>query len=150
MKTKAIIIIVLTLLIGFALGMLTSAQLRHVRMKQMRTYINGKEFAGMLIEVIQPDDQQKDEIEAIMKKFEKTTREMQGQFREGFDSLSASYQKELDTLLTKEQRERVRAFDQRNMEMMQKMRRDRRGEEWRHMPPGGGRGHGRQDGPPRD
>jgi len=150
MKTKAIIVIVLTLLIGFALGMLTSAQLRHARMKQMRTYINGKEFAGMLIEVIQPDGQQKDEIEAIMKKFEKSTREMQGQFREGFDSLSVSYKKELDTLLTKEQRERVRAFDKKNMEMMQKMRRDRKVEGWRHMPPGGGRGHGRQNGPPRD
>lgn len=136
MKTKAIITVAVTLIIGFVLGMLTSAQLRQSRIKKMRVFINGKEHSEMLIEAVQPDPEQRAQIEAIMKKFEKSTREIQGQFRDDFDSLSESYKKDLDTLLTREQRERLKALDEHNREMMQRMRKgDRESPGWRHMPP---------------
>ena len=53
MKTKAIILVILTLIIGFFLGILTSAQIRHSKMKQMRSYVSGKDFGEMMMETIQ-------------------------------------------------------------------------------------------------
>ena len=151
MKTKAIITVAVTLIIGFLLGMLTSAQLRQSRIKKMRVFINGKEHSEMLMEAIQPDPEQKAQIEAIMKKFEKSTREIQNQFRDDFDSLSDCYKKDLDTLLTREQRERLKSIDEHNREMMQRMRKgDHRSPGWRHMPPDDRRRPGGFDGPPRN
>lgn len=123
MKTKAAIIIILTLVIGFVLGMLTSAQIRHSKMREMRTFFSGKDFAEKIIEVVQPDEKQKAELESIMKNFDKTTRDLQIQFRNDFDSVSIVFKKDMDTLLTKEQLERVRDLEAKNREMMQKMRR---------------------------
>ena len=124
MKTKAILVIVITLIIGFILGMLTSAQIRHSKMKEMRTFLSGKDYAEMMLNVIQPDEEQKAKLEEVMSKFYITTREMQAGFRNDFDSVTAEFKKEIDTLLTKEQLEKVRELEIRNREMMQKMRRE--------------------------
>lgn len=143
MKTKAIVVLVLTLIIGFILGMLTSAQIRHSRMKEMRTFFSGKDYAEMMLNVIQPDEDQKAKLEEVMGRFYKTTRDMQSDFRTDFDSVTASFKKEIDTLLTTEQLEKVRELETRNREMMQKMRKEPR----EHHRPGGFR-PGEQPGPP--
>ena len=124
MKTKAILIVVLTLIIGFILGMLTSAQIRHSRMKEMRTFFSGKDYAEMMINVIQPDEVQKAKLEEVMSKFYETTREMQMGFRNDFDSVTTEFKREIDTLLTKDQLDKVRELEARNRDMMQKMRRE--------------------------
>lgn len=135
MKTKAIIVLVLTLIIGFILGMLTSAQIRHSRMKEMRTYVSGKDYAEVMMNVIQPDEAQKAKLEEVMGRLYKTTRNMSSDFRTEFDSVTASFKKEIDTLLTPEQLERVREHELRNKKMMQEMRKEPRD----YHRPGGGR-----------
>ncbi len=124
MKIKAILIIVVTLVIGFILGMLTSAQLRHSKMKEVRRFVSGKDYAEMMIEVIQPDEAQKARLDEVMSRFYKTTRGMQSGFRNDFDSVTTQFKREIDTLLTKEQLEKVRELEARNKEMMQRMRRE--------------------------
>ena len=126
MKTKAILIVIATLLIGFLLGMLTSAQIRHSKLRKMRTSVSGRDFAEMMMEVINPDDQQRIELEQVMKSYEKRTREMQSEFRRDFDSVSTAFKKDIDTLLTPDQLARVREMESRNREMMEKMNRSRR------------------------
>lgn len=138
MKTRAILVIIFTLVIGFVLGMLSSSLIREARLKEMRSHIIGREFNDMMMEIIQPDEKQKDELEKIMKKFDKSTHEMQSRFRDDFDSVSKEYRKEIDTLLTAEQRERLRKMDEHNREMMESMRghdNQPRGFGRRHMPP---------------
>ncbi len=146
MKTKAIIILVLTLIIGFILGMLTSAQIRHSRMKEMRTFFSGKDYAEMMLNVIQPDEVQKAKLEEVMGRFYKTTRDMQSDFRTDFDSVTATFKKEIDTLLTPEQLEKVRELEVKNREMMQEMRKEPR----EYHRPGAGRPGGGRKGPQPD
>lgn len=126
MKTKAILLLLATLLIGFLLGILTSAQIRHNRLKEMRSFVSGKDFTGMMMEVINPDKSQVEALDSLMSSFEKNTHNMQVGFRHDFDSLSASFKRSIDTLLTPEQLERVRAQEKRNREMLEKMNRSRR------------------------
>jgi len=145
MKTKAIVVLVLTLVIGFILGMLTSAQIRHSRMKEMRTFFSGKDYAEMMLNVIHPDEVQKAKLEEVMGRFYKTTRDMQSDFRTDFDSVTATFKKEIDTLLTPEQLVKVRELEVRNREMMQEMRKEPR----EHHKPGGVRPGGVRQGPPR-
>ena len=128
MKTRAILIVVATLLIGFLLGMLTSAQIRHSRLKRMRTSVSGRDFAAMMMNVIDPDDSQRIRLENVMKNYEKITHEMQAKFRGDFDSVSTAFKKDIDTLLTPDQLARVREMEARNSEMMKKMNRNRH--EW--------------------
>ncbi len=144
MKTKAIIVLVLTLIIGFILGMLTSAQIRHSRMKEMRTFFSGKDYAEMMMNVIQPDEVQKAKLEEVMGRFYRATRDMQSDFRTDFDSVTATFKKEIDTLLTPEQLEKVRELEVRNRKMMQEMRKEPR----EHHRPGGVRPGGVRPGPP--
>lgn len=124
MKTKAILIIVFTLVIGFILGMLTSAQIRHSRMKEMRTFFSGKDYGEMMLNVIHPDEMQKAKLEEVMGRYYKTTRNMQSDFRTDFDSVTSGFKKEIDTLLTPVQLEKVRELEARNREMMKKMRKE--------------------------
>lgn len=123
MRTKAVIAVTATLIIGFILGMLTSAQIRQVKLRNMRSFVVGREFSHMMMEVIQPDDEQRVQIEEVIRNYNRTTRGMQMKFREEFDSVSAAFKKDIDTLLTREQLDRVHAMDARNREMMMKMRR---------------------------
>lgn len=148
MKTKAIIIVIATLLIGFLLGMLTSAQIRHSKLRKMRMSVSGRDFAEMMMEVINPDDQQRIDLEKVMKSYEKRTREMQSQFRRDFDSVSTAFKRDIDTLLTPDQLARVREMESRNREMMEKMNRSRR--DWHHYKGDGGRPYEKKDPPPGD
>ncbi|MCU0376650.1 MAG: hypothetical protein MUC78_00160 [Bacteroidales bacterium] len=146
MKTRAIIIVVATLLIGFFLGMLTSAQIRHSKLKKMRMSVSGRDFAEMMMDVINPDDKQRLELEKVMKHYEKQTREMQSEFRRDFDSVSTAFKKDIDTLLTPDQLARVREMESRNREIMKKM--DRSRHEWPyHKGDRGGKPFSKRDAP---
>ena len=62
MKAKPIIIIIITLIIGFVMGMLTSAQIRYHRLKPVRVFFSEERFRNGFFEVIQPDEKQKEKI----------------------------------------------------------------------------------------
>jgi hypothetical protein len=148
MKTKAIIIVIATLLIGFLLGMLTSAQIRHSKLRKMRMSVSGRDFAEMMMQVINPDDQQRIELEKVMKSYENMTHEMQSEFRRDFDSVSTAFKRDIDTLLTPDQLARVREMEARNREMMEKMNRNRR--DWHPYKGDRGKPYGQKDPPPGD
>jgi len=148
MKTKAIIIVIATLLIGFLLGVLTSAQIRHSKLRKMRMSVSGRDFAEMMMEVINPDDQQRIELEQVMKSYENRTHEMQSEFRRDFDSVSTAFKRDIDTLLTPDQLARVREMEARNREMMEKMNRSRR--DWHPYRGDRGKPYGKKDPPPGD
>lgn len=124
MKTKPIILVIITLILGFVLGMLTSAQLRLHRLKPVRVYFSEERFREGFYNIIQPDEQQRARIEVILDKYAKLNSELQNEFRKDLESNMKSFRKELDANLTKEQIVRLKEMDDRRQEMIRQERRD--------------------------
>lgn len=118
MKKKLLLAILLTLIIGFLLGMLTSAQIRFHRLKPMRMYFSEDRFREGFYKIIQPDEKQKARIDLIIDKYAKTNSELQDKFRKDIDSNLKDLRKELDQNLTKDQLTRLKEMDKRREEMM--------------------------------
>ncbi|MCI0523034.1 MAG: hypothetical protein L0Y37_05195 [Bacteroidales bacterium] len=76
------------------------------------------------------------------------TGEMQSAFRNDFDSVSAAFKKDIDTLLTPDQLARVREMETRNREMMKKM--DRSRHEWPYHKGDRGKPYQKRDAPAGD
>jgi hypothetical protein len=124
MKTKPILIIVITLLVGFILGMLTSAQIRYSRLKPVRIFFSEERFRDGYYKVIQPDEKQKATIDQLLSKYAKDNSLIQNDFRKKLDTLMKDFWKELEPSLTKEQIERLKQMDKRRMEMIRQHRRN--------------------------
>jgi len=125
MKAKPVILVIVTLFIGFVLGWLTSAQVRIQRLKPVRFYYSEDRFKEGFFKTIQPDDKQKAEIEKILEKYAKLNSDLMTDFRKEFDSNNKAMRKELDSKLTKEQLARIKEMDERREEMIRQSRRYR-------------------------
>ena len=125
MKAKPIILLILTLLIGFVLGMLTSAHLRFNKLKPVRFYFSEERFREGFYKIIQPDEKQRAEIDKILEKHARINSAMQDNFRKEADSNIKALRKELDAKLTKEQLARVKEMDERREKMIKEARKHR-------------------------
>ena len=124
MKAKPIILVAITLIIGFAIGMLTSAQLRIHRLKPVRMYFSEDRFREVFYKIIEPDEKQKAEIDKILQKYARINGDLQSEIRKQLDSNMKEFRKELDARLTKEQIARLKEMDERRQEMIRQGRRD--------------------------
>lgn len=141
MKAKPIILVIVTLIIGFILGMLTSAQIRYQKLKPVRFYFSEERFREGFYRTIQPDEQQKAKIDLVLDKYAKINSNLQNDFRKEFDASMKDLRKELDANLTKEQIARLKAMDDKRQEMsrqykMNKGDTSRFRDERRHTPGG--------------
>ena len=59
MKAKPVILVIVILIIGFVLGMLTSAQIRIHKLKPVRVFFSEERFRDGFYQTIQPDEKQK-------------------------------------------------------------------------------------------
>lgn len=118
MRKRQILFAIIILLIGFVIGMLTSAQLRLNRLKPVRMYFSEERFREGFYRIIQPDEAQKAKIDLILDKYAKINSETQSNFRKELDSSIKAMNKELDSNLTKEQLARLKEMDERRQEMM--------------------------------
>ena len=125
MKAKPIILVIITLVIGFVLGMLTSAQIRFHRLKPVRFYFSEERFREGLFKTIQPDEKQKAEIEKILDKYFELNSDLVNTFRKETDLNMKEMRKELDSKLTREQIARLKEMDERRQEMIRAHRRNR-------------------------
>jgi hypothetical protein len=150
MKAKPIILVITTLIIGFVLGMLTSAQIRYQKLKPVRVFFSEERFRDGFYRTIQPDEKQKTKIDLILDKYAKINSDLQNNFRKELDASMKEFRKELDLNLTKDQQARLKEMDDKRQEMIRQNRMNRendttnRRNEWRHNP--GGRPS--PDGPP--
>jgi hypothetical protein len=122
MKTKSVLIIFLTLVIGFILGMLTSAELRLNRLKPVRVYFSEERFREGFYKTIQPDGQQKEKIDLILNKYAKINSEIQNKFRNDLDASMKEFRKELDSNLTREQLARLKEMDEKRQSVIRRNR----------------------------
>ena len=119
MKTKPVLIILATLIIGFVLGMLTSAQIRYHKLNPVRVFFSEERFREGFYRTIQPDEQQKAKIDVVLDKYARINSELQSTFRKEFESNMKEFRKEIDTYLTKDQIGRLKEMDERRQKMIQ-------------------------------
>jgi hypothetical protein len=124
MKTKSIIVILLTLVIGFILGMLTSAQIRYHKLKPVRVYFSEERFRDGFYKAIQPDEQQKTKIDLILDKYARINGDLQNNFRKELDASMKEFRKEIDLNLTKDQISRLKTMDDQRQQMIHQNRRN--------------------------
>src|SRR5665811_770925 len=125
MKARSIIVILLTLIIGFVLGMLTSAQIRYQKLKPVKVFFSEERFRDGFYRTIQPDEQQKTKIDLVLDKYAKVNSELQNNFRKELDASMKDFRKELDSNLTKDQISRLKDMDDRRQEMIRQNRMNR-------------------------
>jgi hypothetical protein len=124
MKARPILVVLLTLIIGFILGMLTSAQIRYHRLKPMRMYFSEERFRDGFYKTIQPDAQQKAKCDLILDKYARINSDLQNNFRKDLDASMKEFHKEVDLILTKDQIARLKEMDERRQEMIRQNRRN--------------------------
>jgi hypothetical protein len=140
MKLRPILVIIVTLIIGFVMGMLTSAQIRYHRLKPVRVFFSEERFREGFYRAIQPDEQQKAKIEIILDKYASINSDLQNNFRRELDASMKNFRKEIDSNLTKEQRARLKEMDDRRQEIIRQNRKNHEGDslsfrnERRHFP----------------
>ncbi len=124
MKAKPVILVVGTLIIGFVLGMLTSAQIRLHKLKPVRFYFSQEQFRDGFYKMIEADDKQKAELDKIMDKYEVLNDNLLTDYRKGFELNVKEMQKDLDSILTKDQLAKLKEIEERRQEMFRQARRD--------------------------
>lgn len=150
MKAKSVIVILSTLIIGFILGMLTSAQIRYHRLNPVRMYFSEERFRDVFYKTIQPDARQKEKIDLILDKYAKMNGDIQEDFRKDLESNMKEFRKELDSNLTQEQLSRLKDLDEKRQEIVRHNRRNHENDslnfrEDRHYFPMRGHGRGYRD-----
>jgi len=149
MKIRAIILVISTLIIGFILGMLVSAQIRYARLKPVRILFSEERFREGFFKMLQPDEQQEKTITQILSRYAKLNTAIQSDFRRKTDSLLKELWKEIEPNLTREQIERLKEAEQRRLEMIKRSWRPQ-GDSLRFGPGPGQRPDGPWQGPRRD
>ena len=124
MKAKPVILVIITLVIGFIIGMLTSAQIRLHRMRPVRLYFPREEFREGFYRTIQADEKQKIQLEKILNKYDELNNNLLTNYRKGFEQNVKDMQKDLESLLTKEQQDKLKEIDKRREEMFREARKN--------------------------
>jgi hypothetical protein len=128
MKAKPVLLIIGTLVIGFVLGMLTSAQIRLHKLSPVKVFFSEERFRDGFYKTIQPDEKQKAKIDLILDKYAKINSELQDTFRKEMDLNMTEFRKEIDSNLTKEQLARLKEMDDRRHEMVRQNMRNYSGD----------------------
>ncbi|NCA84251.1 MAG: hypothetical protein EOM83_01610 [Clostridia bacterium] len=108
MKTKSIIIIITTLLIGFVIGFLTNAQITRNRLDTFVNQGSYNFFRHRMIQGINPDPQQARQIEPILEKYAQLADENIMQSRQNMQQMHQQMIDELQPYLTNEQLEWIK------------------------------------------
>ncbi|MFO7850898.1 MAG: hypothetical protein ACQERS_07495 [Bacteroidota bacterium] len=129
MKLRITILIILTLLLGIVIGMLTSAQLRHKRMRPVRIYASENYFKDHLYKVVEPDSAQKAELDAIIDRYSEEFREMNAAYWKEFESLMDRQWNDIKPVLNKEQIDKLQEIERNRREKIKEFReKDRTGD----------------------
>lgn len=118
MKTKPVILVIVTLVIGFLLGMLTSGQIRNHRLKPVRVFFSEERFREGMYKAIQPTEEQKVKIDQILDKYSKLNGEATATFRKEFEARMEKFRNEVDSNLTPEQIARLKELDAQRQKMI--------------------------------
>jgi len=121
-KVKTTLIIIVTLIIGIVLGAMLNRTFMHLRIRRAFDAVNPSRFAMILEQSIDPTPKQKKQIREILEKHANTVSELRKKLDEGLASSFMTLQKELDSVLTPEQKERLEKMVRRRRSWMRRGR----------------------------
>jgi len=103
-KIKTALIIIATLIIGIIFGALLSRAYLHHRIRKAFVMVDPNRSVPFLEQTINPTPEQSEEIKKIIQKHTKQVMELRKNFDDGMTSSFESLRKELDSVLTPEQK----------------------------------------------
>ncbi len=107
MKTKTYVIIGLTLVIGMIIGaLITGAVVRH-RVRRFSSMGHPDHLATRIESIIEPTESQRDTVHQILMKHSQQFLVIHDRFESQMLALKDSLEKDLDPILTEEQKERL-------------------------------------------
>ena len=124
MKTRPVLFIIATLIIGFVLGFLTSSQLRHQRMKPVRIYSSEGRFMHDAYRFLQPDSIQAKKLEPVIRKYARSSSDLHKEYRRNFEKVMNDYFTAIKPLLTEEQLESIRHAEKMRNQAVRRFRND--------------------------
>lgn len=143
MKTRPVLIVIASLIIGFIIGFLVNGQLTRQRFQSFVSQDHQNAFKFRMMDIIQPNDLQTKEIDPILDDYARRVHETMMASKEKFRELNDDLLNDLEPYLNQDQLDRLDRANQRFEHMM----RNRAG---RHGPPHGNRrGPGPGPGPGR-
>ncbi len=106
-KIKTTLIISATLIMGIIFGALISRAYLHHRIRRAFVMVNPNRFAPFFEQAISPTSEQSEQINKIFQKHAQQVFELRKNFDAGMASSFDSLRKELDSVLTPEQKKRL-------------------------------------------
>lgn len=104
-KTKTVLLLILTFILGSVTGAVVQGYWMRQSMKRFNRHMRTPEgFSHRFFEIIEPTDEQRIEIRKILKKHHEKMMQYHREFPARMDSLK----KELDSVLTGEQKEKLK------------------------------------------
>lgn len=125
MKIKPVILLLTIFVIGFVLGMLTSAQVRNKKLQPVRFFFNEKHFVEGLSRIIEPSPQQVAEFDALLKKYSDLNGKLNKEFSEGFRANIDAFWSEIESKLTKEQLDKIEEVEEERRRMFEEFAKNR-------------------------
>ncbi len=107
MKVKTTIVIIITLIFGIVLGALINRTFTHRRIRRAFDAVNPNRFTMILEQAIDPTEEQENQIREILQGHAKQVEEIRKKAMEGMETSLQALKKELDSVLTPEQKERL-------------------------------------------
>lgn len=134
-KTKITAMFLATFIVGMIVGALLNGAVHKRRIEKIREMRGRGGFKNLVIDTVNPDEQQKMLVQEILDKFDNKLQEMRNQDRVRFQTINDSMMIELSSVLTPEQNQLLK-------DKLEELRTRRGG-------PGRPRGERRPDGPGR-
>ncbi|MBP5474392.1 MAG: hypothetical protein J6X92_06525 [Bacteroidales bacterium] len=122
---KTILYVSGVFIVAFLLGMLTSAQIRNKKLEPVRTFFSEGEYVRNIARIVQPTKEQWEEFDTIIKKYGAQNAELQKTFRDEIQTNMDAFRKEIDKLLTKEQREKLKKVEEERKKMFEEFMKGR-------------------------
>lgn len=102
-KIKPVLMLFTLLMIGFALGFLVSGQLTRKKMDDFLRWGTEDGFKEIMYEQIEPNNQQRTQLEPIIDKYAKLNGELQNSWKKEHGQLMKNLTNELKEVLSDEQ-----------------------------------------------
>ena len=106
-RYQIIILVSVTLIIGFAIGFLVHGRMVSQRINTMKNYYNETGFGREIMRIIQPTEEQRAQIVPIFREYAQKNRDLIETYHEDQGELFKELKEEVDKYLTEEQIKRL-------------------------------------------
>lgn len=126
MNTKQTLLLIAVLITGFLAGFLIAGRMARHRIHHMIERHQPQSMPHRMMEIIEPDENQRDDVERILEKYADTLRQLRRTHRQDLKSVHLSLQKELRPVLSEKQFRRLEHAQKRMMRPPREKKKQRR------------------------